>query len=92
MDEPTNPVWYYDGINNVTAMKVPTVIWNNVMARAWRKPRFALIRPTRGAISLWEAANIRRELELPADMKDPTRARKARRTPHSTPTPPARST
>ncbi len=76
-DEKTNPIWYFDsGLNNVVAMNVPTPIWGYIMAV--RSAEAALkVEPTNSAaISLWLAAELSRELELPAGETDPTRSDK----------------
>ncbi len=71
--EATNPVWYYDhGLDNVAGVPVPTAIWNDVQALRAAETCLKLD-PTEGkAISLWLAADIRREIDLPAGVKDPT--------------------
>ena len=73
--EEENPIWFYDkGLDNVVGVPVPTSIWSSV--QTMRACEQALkLEPTKGqAISLWLAANMRRELQLPGDKKDLTRA------------------
>jgi hypothetical protein len=73
-EEKTNPIWSFDkNLNNVAALQVPTEIWNSVMAL--RSAEAALkIDPNNGAaISLWLAANLKREIQLPQGAKDPSK-------------------
>ena len=73
--EATNPVWYFDqGLNNVTPVQVPTVIWNDVMALRMAESSLRADESNTGAIALWNAANLRREIQLPKGEKDPTRS------------------
>ncbi len=78
-DEKSNPIWVFDsGLNNVTAVQVPTPIWNSVMARRMVEATLKIDASNSAAISLWLAAYAREELQLPAGAKDPTRAADAR--------------
>jgi len=71
--EDTNPVWYYNrGLNNVDLVNVPTAIWPNVMALRSCEQALKLVPNNQQAISLWLAAALRRELQLPAGATDPT--------------------
>ena len=76
------PVWYYDhGLDNVAGVPVPTAIWNDVQALRAAETCLKLD-PTEGkAISLWLAADIRREIDLPAGRQgpDPVGRRQGRR-------------
>jgi hypothetical protein len=71
--ETVNPVWYYNkGLNNVDAVLVPTAIWHNVMALRAAESALKLQPDNAEAISVWLAASLRRELQLPAGATDPT--------------------
>jgi hypothetical protein len=73
-DEKTNPVWYFDSnMNNVMPVQVPTEIWNSVMALRMAENALKLDPTNAGAISLWLAADLRREILLPAGAADPSR-------------------
>lgn len=77
-NEATNPVWFYDsGLNNVVAAPVPTPIFDEVEAMRAAERALKLEKEKPGAISLWLAANLRRELQLPAGQVDPTRPENA---------------
>ena len=72
-DEKSNPIWIFDpGLNNVTPVQVPTPIWNSVMALRMAEATLKIDATNADAISLWLAANARRELLLPAGSTDPT--------------------
>ena len=75
--DPRNPtayVWYWDELKGLMHKNVPASIYHDVMAM--RATEYALkLDPGRApAVSLWLAANYKREADLPADAKDPTRA------------------
>jgi HEAT repeat protein len=73
-DERTNAVWSFDtGLNNVVPVDVPTPIWNSVMAMRSAEEALKLESNNAGAISLWLASNLRKEINLPAGATDPTR-------------------
>lgn len=73
-DEKTNPIWVFDpGLNNVQAIDVPTPIWNSVMALRLAEATLKRDANNGNAISLWLAANLRREIQLPQGATDPTR-------------------
>jgi hypothetical protein len=73
-NELTNPVWYYNrGLNDVDAVRVPTPIWGNIMAMRACEQALKLQPNNQQAISLWIAANLRREIQLPQGVTDPTR-------------------
>lgn len=77
--EKTNPVWTFDsGLNNVIPQQVPTPIWNSVMALRMAEATLKIDANNGDAISLWLAADARRELQLPEGEKDPTLAADAR--------------
>ena len=72
--EATNPVWFYDkGLNNVVDKRIPTAIWNDVEAMRAAEMALKLENNKAASISLWVAANFRRELRLPAGATDTTR-------------------
>ncbi len=72
--EDVNPVWYYDkGLGNVINVQVPSVIWYDVQALRATEKSLGLNKDKDQAISLWLAANLRRELYLPQGVTDPTR-------------------
>ncbi|HVT79912.1 MAG TPA: hypothetical protein VHM90_04590 [Phycisphaerae bacterium] len=76
-DEKTNPVWYFDsGLNNVVAINVPTQIWGYVMAARSAESALKAEPSNADAISLWLAADLSREIGLPADAKDPSKSEK----------------
>jgi len=71
--EATAPVWFFDrGINNVYSVQVPVGVWNNIQAMRAAEAALKLQPNNTQAISLWLAANLRREALL-AGAKDPTR-------------------
>ena len=72
--EKTNPIWVFDnGLNNVVPVRVPTPIWNSVMALRSAEAALKIDPNNADAISLWLASNARREIELPAGATDPTK-------------------
>lgn len=76
-DEKTNPVWYFDSnLNNVVAVQVPTPIWGYVMAARSAESALKAEANNGAAISLWIAAELSRELELPAGASDPSKSEK----------------
>jgi len=78
-DEKTNPIWIFDsGLNNITPVQVPTPIWNSVMALRMAEATLKIDATNAEAISLWLAADARRELLLPAGATDPTLPENAR--------------
>lgn len=69
----TNPIWYYSpSLDNVTEVAVPTAIWNDVQCMRACKAALRLDPKLSPAISLWITANLRREVDLPAGMTDPS--------------------
>ena len=73
--EKTNPVWYFDAnLNNVAPVQVPTAIWSDVMALRMAEAAIQADAENGAAISLWLAANLKREIELPAGAADPSRS------------------
>ncbi len=72
-NEATNPIWYYDpGLNNVVGVPVPTPIWKDIQTMRACEAALKLDPSNSAAISLWLAANLRREVDLPAGASDPT--------------------
>ena len=72
-NEATNPVWYYDpGLNNVVGVPVPTPIWKDIETMRACQAVLRLDPKNSAAISLWLAADLRREVDLPLGAKDPT--------------------
>jgi len=75
-NEATNPVWYYDkGLNDVVGVPVPTAIWKDIETMRACEAVLKLDPKNSAAISLWLAADLRREVDLPAGAKDPTMKR-----------------
>ena len=73
--EKTNPVWYFDAnLNNVAPVQVPTASWSDVMALRMAEAAIQADAENGAAISLWLAANLKREIELPAGAADPSRS------------------
>lgn len=73
-EEKINPIWNFDnGLNNVVPIDVPTPIWNSVMAMRCAESALKLESNNSGAISLWLAASLRKEINLPQGATDPTR-------------------
>lgn len=74
-NEATNPVWQYDkAINNIAPVAVPTPIWHDIMAMRNAAAVLKLQPNNATAISLWIAADLRREIQLPAGATDPLKA------------------
>jgi hypothetical protein len=74
-EEKTNPVWYYDAtLKNVKAVQVPTEIWNRVMALRMAESTIKMDPNNAAAISLWLAANLQREIQLPAGATDDSKS------------------
>lgn len=70
---PTANVWRMDAEKGLVRTTVPPAIFNEIMAM--RAAEYALERNTQhDALSLWLAANYKREAELPAGEQDATRA------------------
>lgn len=72
-NEATNPVWYFNPtLNDVVATPVPTVIWKDVQAMRASKAALRLNPHNPTAISLWLAANLRCQIDLPTGQSNPT--------------------
>ena len=72
--QPEAIIWYWDNEKGLVRKNVPQEIFNELMAM--RAAEYALVLdPNHGeALSLWLAANFKREAELPAGATDATRA------------------
>ncbi len=70
---PTANVWRVDGDKGLLRTPVPPAIFNEIMSMRAAEYALALNTP-QDALSLWLAANYKREAELPAGEKDATRA------------------
>jgi len=71
-DEKTNPVWIFDkGLNNVVSIAVPTEAWSAIMATRAARAAIELDTNNAQAISLWIAADLKKELLLDGTA-DPT--------------------
>ena len=71
---PVGFVWYWDDARGLSRKNVPPAIFNEIMAM--RSAEYVLkLEPARSdAVSLWLAANYKREAELPEGAADATRA------------------
>lgn len=70
---PTANVWRYDQSKGLTRTPVPPAIYNDIMSM--RASEYAMALGTdKDALSLWLAANYKRETDLPAGSTDATRA------------------
>jgi len=71
-NEKTNPIWFYDkGLNNVTSIDVPTEAWSAIMAARSAHAAIALDTNNASAISLWIAAQLKKDILLDGQA-DPT--------------------
>jgi HEAT repeat protein len=72
-NEATNPIWFYDPqLGDVSEVAVPTPIWYDVQCMRACKAALRLEPNLSPAISLWITANLRREVNLPHGMTDPS--------------------
>ena len=72
-DQVTNPIWFYDPkLGDVTEVAVPTAIWYDVQCMRACRAALRLEPNLSPAISLWITANLRREVDLPGGMTDPS--------------------
>ena len=69
--EPTNNYWSYDAFVGLVAKSVPTAIFSEVMAMEHAARALSYDPAHREALSLFVAANLKRENDLPADAADP---------------------
>ncbi len=71
---PVAYVWYWDGQKGLTKKEVPAAIFNDLMAMRDCEYALKLDQGRAEAVSLWLAANYKREADLPQGQTDPTRA------------------
>lgn len=71
---PAGYVWFWAQDRGLTKIDVPTPIFNELMAMRSAEYALKLDGGQGDALSLWLGANYKREVELPADAKDGTRA------------------
>ena len=69
--EPTNNVWTYDSFHGLEATPVPTAIFSEIMAMNTTSKVLEVDSGNGAALSLFVAANLRRENELPQGARDP---------------------
>lgn len=69
--EPTNNVWRYDQTIGLTSTAVPTMIFGRVRAMQLTTRALSLNEQYDAAISLFVAANLKRQNDLPEDRTDP---------------------
>lgn len=67
-------VWFWAQDRGLTKINVPNAIFNEIMAMRACEYALKLGGGQGDALSLWLASNYKREVELPADAKDMTRA------------------
>jgi len=60
-------------LNNVELQPVPTPVWNDDMAIRFAENTVKIDADNAGAISLWMAAGLRRDLHLPQGATDPSK-------------------
>lgn len=71
-NEAMNPIWvYHKESNNVDGVPVPTAIWCDIMAQRTAERSLTLQQNNPAAISTWIAAGLKREIDLPANARDP---------------------
>ncbi|MHC4211309.1 MAG: hypothetical protein ACYSWT_16530 [Planctomycetota bacterium] len=69
--EPANNVWNFDSFHGLEATPVPTEIFGEVMAMRTSSRALEIDPGNRSALSLFIAANLKRENELPQGTDDP---------------------
>jgi hypothetical protein len=69
--ESANNVWSFDGFHGLEATPVPTEIFGEIMAMRASSRALEIDRGNRSALSLFIAANLKRENELPQGTDDP---------------------
>jgi len=69
--EETNIVWSYDPFGGLSKTMVATEIFSEVRAMQMTRTSLEFDRDSADALSLFVAANLRRENEMPADQSDP---------------------
>jgi hypothetical protein len=70
---PTGFMWYWSAERGLFKIDVPAPIFNELMAMRGSEYAMKLGGSQGDALSLWLAANYKREVELPEGQKDPTR-------------------
>lgn len=70
--EATNLLWSYDATAGMTYVQVPTPVFGDVQAMRATRRALQLQGDLSAAFSLWVAANLRRENNLPAGSRDPS--------------------
>ncbi len=76
--DPRSPVayvWHWDQSKGLTKKDVPPSIFNDIMAMRSCEYALKLGNGQKDAISLWLAANNKREVDLPPGAQDPTRGK-----------------
>lgn len=71
-DAPANLLWYADERGELRYLRVPTAVYVDAMAMRSSKRALSLNRDLGEALSLWIAANFRRENRLPDGASDPS--------------------
>ncbi|MGI9013787.1 MAG: hypothetical protein ACR2GY_05995 [Phycisphaerales bacterium] len=66
-----NPIWTYDAFAGLVAVGVPTPIYNEVMAMQMARKALQYDPTNATALSIFIAANLKRENDLAADVTDP---------------------
>lgn len=69
--EETNNIWNYDWAVGLVAQPVPTVVYGELMAMRVARKALEFDRANRPALSLFVAANLKRENNLPQGESDP---------------------
>ena len=69
--EPTNNIWSYDNFTGLSPMPVPTEIYSEVMAMRTASRSVWIDRNNSTGLSLFVAANLKRENDLPEGSTDP---------------------
>lgn len=69
--EPANNVWSYDGLHGLEPTSLPTEIFFEVMVMRVTSKALSIDATNHRALSLFVAANLRRENELPQGAGDP---------------------
>jgi hypothetical protein len=69
--ESANNVWHFDGFHGLEATPVPSEIFGEIMAMRASSRALEIDRGNRSALSLFIAANLKRENELPQGTDDP---------------------
>ena len=74
--DPKTPanIWFWDDQKGLTRAQVPQPIFNEIMSMRTAEYSLKLGQSRGDALSLWLAANYKREAELPEGQTDPTRA------------------